>query len=116
MLASGLVNYLSRLSAAFGSKFVAAVIFTYGVNQGMGESFVFGARSFYLLDVVGMSSATYGQLAGASHIPWQLKSLFGLLSDTVPINGRHRSPYMLLAGLLGATATLLLVSLPACAM
>lgn len=108
----GLLPFLRRLSDAFGWRYVAAVVLTYGGNQGIGETLVFYARSYYLLDEVGMKSATYGQLAGFSHIPWQLKSLFGLLSDTVPINGLHRAPYMLVAGILGVIATMLLTVVP----
>ena len=68
---------------------------------GQGEMFVYGARTYYLMDEVGMAAAEYGRLAAAAHVPWQIKSLFGLLSDTVPLNGLHRSPYVLIAGCLG---------------
>ena len=105
--------FLRRLSAAFGWRYVAACILAYGVNQGMGEKFVFGARQYYLLDDIGMTSAEYGRVAGFSHIPWQLKSLFGLLSDTVPLGGLHRAPYMLIAGVLGLFALGMLTALPA---
>ena len=93
--------YFGRLTAAYGWKYVAAVMLIYGGNQGCGESLVYGARGYFLQDQMGLSSADRGQLEGFVHIPWQIKSLFGLLSDTVPVNGLHRSPYMMLAGVLG---------------
>eukprot|EP00966_Prymnesium_polylepis_P199837 4631272-Prymnesium_polylepis.1 len=106
---TALKAYFGRLTAAFGWRYVAAVMMVYGGNQGMGEAFVgisvnSGARGYFLQDVMGLSSARRGQLEGFAHIPWQLKSLFGLLSDTLPINGLHRSPYMILAGVLGVGA------------
>ena len=50
--------------------------------------------------------------SAASHIPWQLKSVFGLLSDTVALGGLHRTPYLLIAGAVGVTANTLLAVLP----
>ena len=108
----GLVPYMVRLCDAFGWRYVVSCVLAYGINQGVGEKFVFGARSYFMLDEIGMDSAAYGRIAGFSHIPWQLKSLFGLLSDTVPIHGRHRSPYMLIAGALGCMALSALALLP----
>ena len=88
----GLRSFLRRLCAAFGWKYVAILASEYGVNQGTGLRLAGAARSYYLLDSVGMSSADYGHLSGFSHIPWQLKSVFGLLSDTVALGGLHRTP------------------------
>ena len=53
-----------------------------------------------------------GLLHGFTQIPWQLKSIFGLLSDTVPINGHHRSPYMILGVSAGVVSCAILASLP----
>ena len=83
----GLRSFLRRLCAAFGWKYVTILASEYGVNQGTGLRLAGAARSYYLLDSVGMSSADYGHLSGFSHIPWQLKSVFGLLSDTVALGG-----------------------------
>ena len=89
------------------------MVLTYGVNQGIGEGLVYYVRRYYLLDDVGLTSRRVGQLLGFAAIPWQLKSLFGLLSDTVPVNGLHRSPYMLFAGAVGVLSTALLTVIPA---
>ena len=105
------IAYMDRLTEAFRAKYVAAVVLTYGVNQGMGERFLFSAQNFYVLDSLGLDAASAGIIDGFANVPWQLKSLFGLLSDTVPINGLHRSPYMFLAGILGVAANLLLTML-----
>ena len=110
---SNLIAYLRRLSDAFGWRYVASVLMCYGINQGVGESLMFYARRYYMLDNVGIDSKTYGQLIGFGDIPWQLKSLFGVLSDTVPIFGMHRAPYMAFAGVVGVVATSLLSVIPA---
>ena len=106
------VRYLKMLSAAFGPYYVASIVLTYGVNQGIGEGLVYFARRYYLLNEVGLSSAAVGQLLGFAGIPWQLKSLFGVLSDTVPFNGLHRSPYMLFAGIIGVISISAITVIP----
>uniref|UniRef100_A0A7S0J6I0 Uncharacterized protein n=1 Tax=Calcidiscus leptoporus TaxID=127549 RepID=A0A7S0J6I0_9EUKA len=107
--------YVRGLSAAFGAQYVAIVVAEYGMNQGLGLRLVSAARSYYLLDRVGMTSSEYGHLSGFIHIPWQLKSLFGLLSDTVSINGLHRTPFLVLAGVVGLCSSALLAILPVAA-
>ena len=108
----GLTTYLRRLSTAFGWRYVAVVILTYGINQGAGEAFIYGAQQYFLMDVVGMDAVQFGRLTGAAQVPWHLKSLFGLLSDTVPLFGRRRAPYMIIAGSLGLGSALLLSTVP----
>ena len=97
----GLRLFVRRLHAAFGWRYLAILVSEYGINQGTGLRLAGSAKSYYLLDEVGMTSADYGHLSGFTHIPWQLKSIFGLLSDTVAVRGLHRTPYLLLAGSVG---------------
>ncbi len=64
------------------------------------------ATSFYLKDSLGLSPAQVAALTGIAIIPWTLKPLYGLLSDTLPIAGYRRRPYLLLSGFLGCGAWL----------
>ena len=105
-------EYFRRLTDAFGKRYVAAVLLTYGVNQGLGEALLEAATNNFLLDVLHFDVATTEQVTGFARIPWQLKSLFGLLSDLLPIEGYHRAPYMLIAGCLGVFGNLVLTVLP----
>ena len=61
---SNLYNYLGRLSSAFGWRYVASVILCYGINQGIGESLVYYARRYYVLDDAGLSSYLMTQRSG----------------------------------------------------
>ena len=110
---SNLYNYLGRLSSAFGWRYVASVILCYGINQGIGESLVYYARRYYVLDDAGLSSYLMTQLFAFAGLPWVVKSLFGVLSDTIPINGLHRAPYVFFAGLVGVFATSYITFAPA---
>ncbi|MEN9220877.1 MAG: hypothetical protein Q6M04_00410, partial [Thermostichus sp. BF3_bins_97] len=64
------------------------------------------ATSFYLKDSLGLSPAQVAALTGLAMIPWTLKPLYGLLSDTVPVAGYRRRPYLLFSGFLGCGAWL----------
>ena len=48
-------------------------------------------------------SSIQGLLSTAA-LPWSLKPLYGLVSDSFPINGRHHKPYLLVASFLGVFA------------
>ncbi len=59
------------------------------------------ATSFYLKDSLGLSPSQVAALMGVAMSPWILKPLYGLLSDTVPVAGYRRRPYLLLSGFWG---------------
>lgn len=44
--------------------------------------------------------------------PWNLKPIYGMISDSIPIFGYHRIPYIIIAGMLGCLCFSLLSSLP----
>jgi hypothetical protein len=111
-LPSRLRNFVHRLLITFGWRYVAAVFLTYGCNQGFGEAFQYGATQYFLIDTLGLDPATTQQVQGFARMPWQVKPLFGMLSDLVPISGLHRAPYMLLAGVLGVVGNGMLMLLP----
>jgi hypothetical protein len=69
-------------------------------------------NKYFIFDGMQLDASTAARLVGFSRIPWQLKSLFGVLSDALPISGRHRGPYMLLAGFLGIVGSLSLAATP----
>ncbi len=106
--AFGLRTFLDRLIAVFGWRYVVTVAAEYGVNQGAGLTFVNGAMRFYAFDELGVSAAEWGRMLGFGQIPWMLKAIFGLISDTLPINGLHRAPYLIIAGGVGLGGCLLL--------
>ena len=68
------------------------------------------AVSFFMKDELGLSPAQVSALVGIAAIPWMVKPLFGFLSDGLPIFGYRRRPYLVLSGLLGAVAWLLMAT------
>lgn len=47
-----------------------------------------------------MSPAKMALYMSIVHFPWSFKILFGIITDNVPILGKHRKPYLILMGLL----------------
>ena len=66
------------------------------------------AASLYLLRDLQMDVATLAAFEATLILPWCLKPVFGLVSDTFPLCGRRRAPYIILGNLvLAATWTAL---------
>ncbi len=62
------------------------------------------AVSFFLKDELGLTPAQVSALVGIIVLPWMVKPLLGLISDGLPIFGYRRRPYLVLSGILGASA------------
>ncbi len=64
------------------------------------------AVSFFLKDELHLGPAEVASLVGIAMIPWTVKPLYGMISDSLPILGYRRRPYLLLAAGLGVSAWL----------
>lgn len=60
------------------------------------------AVQFHLKDTLQVSPASAGIVMNVGAVPWLVKPLWGFLSDSLPIFGARRKPYLALSGLLGA--------------
>lgn len=56
----------------------------------------------------GYQPASVAALTATLVIPWCLKPIYGIISDTCPIRGRRRKPYIILSNTVAATAWLIL--------
>ncbi|PHT47460.1 putative folate-biopterin transporter 2 [Capsicum baccatum] len=87
-------------------SFVSGVVIIYGINQGMSLGLSKISTQYYMKDEQKLQPSEAQIYAGVIQIPWMVKPLWGLLTDTLPIIGYRRRPYFILAGLLGAFAML----------
>ncbi|GMH77968.1 hypothetical protein TL16_g07606, partial [Triparma laevis f. inornata] len=69
------------------------------------------SRTFLLKDSLHLDPATATALSGIFVLPWTIKPLYGIISDTFPILGSKRKVYLLLAGI-GASLANLGLSFP----
>lgn len=60
------------------------------------------ALKYFYATVLGLSPALVSTIDGLVVLPWMIKPVFGLISDTLPIFGRHRMPYVVATSSLAA--------------
>ncbi|KAI5393720.1 probable folate-biopterin transporter 2 [Lathyrus oleraceus] len=102
------IHWFKMLSSEMHWSFVLGVVVVYGISQGVGGALAGVGTKYYMKDVQKVQPSEAQVYAGITSIPWIVKPLWGLLTDVVPILGYRRKPYFIFAGLLGATAMLLL--------
>eukprot|EP00899_Mesostigma_viride_P010345 jgi/Mesvir1/19311/Mv10378-RA.1 len=93
---------LERLFSRPMTAEVAAIALVYFVQGVLGLSRL--AVSFFLKDDLGLDPAEMAIVTGISSTPWLIKPLYGILSDSIPLFGYRRRSYLVLCGLLGASA------------
>ena len=62
------------------------------------------AVSFFLKDELLLGPVQMSTIMGICTIPWMIKPLYGFISDSLPIFGYHRKPYIVMSGILGCAA------------
>ncbi|NEP62628.1 MAG: folate/biopterin family MFS transporter [Symploca sp. SIO2G7] len=87
---------------------LTAILLVYFVQGILGLARL--AVSFFLKDDLALSPAEVAALTGIASLPWTVKPLFGFLSDGLPILGYRRRPYLILSGLMGTAAWLILAT------
>lgn len=87
---------------------LAAILLVYFVQGILGLARL--AVSFFLKDELALSPAQVSAFMGVAALPWMIKPLFGFISDGLPIFGYRRRPYLILSGLLGAVAWVMLAT------
>ncbi|BDA45897.1 Folate-biopterin transporter 1, chloroplastic [Coccomyxa sp. Obi] len=91
---------------------VAVAYFVQGVKMSLGTL----TEQFYLKDDLQFDPAQAETWKAIAHLPWMIKPLYGFLTDTFPIYGLRRQPYIVICGLTGTAAFGLLGALPAAAL
>jgi folate/biopterin transporter len=66
------------------------------------------AVSFFLKDELLLGPVQMSTIMGICTIPWMIKPLYGFISDSLPLFGYHRKPYIVISGILGCAAWLCL--------
>ncbi|KAK6132890.1 hypothetical protein DH2020_033370 [Rehmannia glutinosa] len=72
------------------------------------RSFVWTAVSYQLKDKLKLSPSASQFVTSVAFFPWSIKPLYGIISDCIPIRGRKRIPYLVIATLLSLFPWLIL--------
>ncbi|XP_058208561.1 probable folate-biopterin transporter 4 [Rhododendron vialii] len=101
-----MIQWVQRLRIAFGTSFLWLVCLIY-FTQGF-RSFVWTAVSYQLKDRLKLSPSASQLVSSIAFFPWSIKPLYGILSDCIPIRGRKRVPYLVIATVLSLLPWLIL--------
>lgn len=93
-----MIGWMKQLRIAFGASFIWLVCVIY-FTQGF-RSFVWTAVSYQLKDRLKLSPSASQFVTSIAFFPWSIKPIYGILSDCIPIKGRKRIPYLVIATLL----------------
>ncbi|KAK1935018.1 putative folate-biopterin transporter 4 [Phytophthora citrophthora] len=99
-------NWVRRLRQTFGTSFLLLVSTVYAVQGFM--SFSSLAVNYFFKDNLQLQPAESQSLLTVMMVPWGIKPLYGIISDSLPLFGYHRKSYMMLCGALGTISTLTL--------
>jgi len=70
------------------------------INVGIASYFLFAPVSYYLINTLDASPAQYSAFSTLATLPWSLKFIFGVLSDTTPILQYRRKSWLLVGWIL----------------
>ncbi|PSR96292.1 Folate-biopterin transporter like [Actinidia chinensis var. chinensis] len=101
-----MIQWMQRLRIAFGASFLWLVCLIY-FTQGF-RSFVWTAVSYQQKDRLKLSPSASQFVSSIAFFPWSIKPLYGILSDCIPIRGRKRVPYLVIATVLSLLPWLVL--------
>ncbi|KAM3696460.1 hypothetical protein ACJW31_06G040300 [Castanea mollissima] len=101
-----MIAWLKQLKASFGASFIWLICLIY-FTQGF-RSFVWTAVSYQLKDRLQLSPSASQFVSSIAFFPWSIKPLYGILSDCIPIKGRKRIPYLVIATVLSLLPWLVL--------
>ncbi|KAI5063223.1 hypothetical protein GOP47_0021770 [Adiantum capillus-veneris] len=94
--------WLRTLQNTFGAPFMAVVVIVYGVSEGYAGNVRHIAANYYWKDVQKLQPAESQAFEAFVGMPWNIKPIYGLITDTFPIGGFQRWPYLAICGVAGA--------------
>ncbi|GMI85265.1 hypothetical protein like AT5G54860 [Hibiscus trionum] len=101
-----MIGWIKQLKTAFGLAFLWLVCLIY-YTQGF-RSFVWTSISYQLKDKLKLSPSASQFVFSVSFFPWSIKPVYGILSDCIPIKGKKRIPYLLIATVMSLGSWLIL--------
>ena len=96
-------NFVARIRRRVGLKFVLITFIMYGLNQGATRSLLDLGRVYFFKNR-GLEPAQTQRLVAWTDSAWNIKFIYALIMDTLPIYGLNYRPYLLLFGIIGTTS------------
>ncbi|KAF1328482.1 Folate-biopterin transporter, partial [Globisporangium splendens] len=96
-------NWWTMLRLHFGDGLLLQIFFVY-FTQGIRSTLCSLGTSYYLNETLALPPAQSEALRGTAAIPWIIKPIYGMLSDSIPIWGTRRKSYLLIFSAISALA------------
>lgn len=97
------LKWWGSLRTHFGDGLLLQIFFVY-FTQGIRSTLCSLGTSYFLNETLQLPPAQSEALRGTAAIPWIIKPLYGMLSDSVPIWGTRRKSYLLIFSAVSAAA------------
>mmetsp|Transcript_53130 Transcript_53130/g.137245 ORF Transcript_53130/g.137245 Transcript_53130/m.137245 type:complete len:568 (+) Transcript_53130:99-1802(+) len=94
---------LDDLVHHFGYKLLVMLCVSQHLMKGFAATFT-GPCVQYLYSSYQVAGPQMQIYSGVTSLPWAMKPVIGLISDTLPLGGYHKAPYIALASIFGITA------------
>ncbi|RMX67468.1 hypothetical protein DD238_001293 [Peronospora effusa] len=101
-----LFNWVQHLRETFGTSILVLIIVVY-IVQGFASFTALGINYFFK-ENLNLQPTQSQMLQMVMKMPWRIKPVYGILSDSLPLFGYHRKSYMMLCSILGTIAALTL--------
>ncbi|KAG7381504.1 hypothetical protein PHYPSEUDO_005961 [Phytophthora pseudosyringae] len=96
-------HWWKSMRLQFGDGLLLQIFFVY-FTQGVRSTLCSLGTSYYLNETLALPPAQSESLRATAAIPWIIKPLYGMLSDSVPIWGTRRKSYLLIFSAISAAA------------
>ncbi|CAL0323153.1 unnamed protein product [Lupinus luteus] len=106
------IEWMRMVSSKVNPSLILGIFLIYGVGQGFSGSLFRVVVDYYWKDVQLIQPSSLQFYLSLFFIPWLLKPLWGILTDSFPIRGFHRRPYFIISGLIGTLSAFLLALSP----
>ncbi|EEY60273.1 Folate-Biopterin Transporter (FBT) Family [Phytophthora infestans T30-4] len=97
------IRWWKSMRLQFGDDLLLQIFFVY-FTQGIRSTLCSLGTSYYLNETLALHPAQSESLRATTAIPWIIKPLYGMLSDSVPIWGTRRKSYLLIFSAISAAA------------
>ncbi|RLN46987.1 hypothetical protein BBJ28_00010042 [Nothophytophthora sp. Chile5] len=97
------IHWWMSMRLQFGDGLLLQIFFVY-FTQGIRSTLCSLGTSYYLNETLALPPAQSEALRATAAIPWIIKPLYGMLSDSVPIWGTRRKSYLLIFSAISAAA------------
>ena len=98
-------NFIMKIQRVIGWRFIIVTVMLYGFDQGGIENLDGIAAPFWFKERGYQPAQAERALAWAG-FSWEVKPVYGLIMDTLPLFGWHYKPYLFTLGLIGGASYL----------